>query len=204
MTERLYEGEANNRRGASLCQICSAPSLNMPSAAGRGWWRRCSARSVWGWPRGCFLCSCAAAAGTPTAPSASNCGTPSSPPTGGRSTAPTASCWPQTAAAGPSAPPPARCRRKSSPSPPTALRTSLASTPPRCWKNSAIAAPTTVCSATGWTAKRQTRYGISAKRTASPASGSIRTQSGGTRRGSSSRPCWGSRMWTTRASPGWN
>lgn len=71
-------------------------------------------------------------------------------------------------------------------------------------ENSATAAPTTVCSATGWTAKRQTRCGISAKRTASPASGSIRTQSGGTRRGSSSRPCWGSRMWTTRASPGWN
>lgn len=52
----------------------SAPSRSRPSAAGRGWWPWYSAPSAWGWRRGCFICSCAPAAGTPTAPSASNCG----------------------------------------------------------------------------------------------------------------------------------
>ena len=182
----------------------SAPSQSRPSAAGRGWWPWYSAPSALGWRRGCFICSCAPAAGTPTAPSASNCGTPSCPRTGAKSTAPTAFCWQRTAAAGPSAPRPARCQTTSSPSPPRALQTSWTSTRPTCWNRSATAAPTTACSATGWTAPPPTECGRSVRPTASPASASIRTPNGGIRRGSSSRRCWGSPMWTTPGSPGWS
>ena len=137
----------------------SAPSRSRPFAAGRGWWPWYSAPSAWGWRRGCFICSCAPAAGTPTVPSASNCGTPSCPRTGEKFTAPTAFCWRRTAAAGRSAPRPARCQTTSSPLPPRALQTSWTSTRPTCWNRSATAAPTTACSATGWTAPPPTGCG---------------------------------------------
>ena len=68
-----------------------------------------------------YFCRCWAAAGTPTAPWASSCGTPSSPPTGAAFIAPTASFWRPTAAAGPSGPRPGRCRRINSPSRPRGL-----------------------------------------------------------------------------------
>lgn len=130
--------------------------------------------------------------------------TPSCPRTGAKFTAPTAFCWQRTAAAGRSAPRPARCQTTSSPSPPRALRTSWTSTRTACWNRSATAAPTTACSATGWTAPPPTGCGRSVRTTASLASASIRTPNGGIRRGSSSRRCWGSPMWTTPGSPGWS
>ncbi len=73
-----------------------------------------------------------------------------------------------------------------------------------CWKNSATAAPTTAFSATGWTVPQPMPCGTSAKKTASPASASIRTPSAGTRRGSFWPRCWGLPMWTTQGSAGWN
>ena len=90
------------------------------------------------------------------------------------------------------------------PLPPRALQTSWTSTRPTCWNHSATAAPTTACSATGRTAPPPTGCGRSVRPTASPASASIRTPNGGIRRGSSSRRCWGSPMWTTPGSPGWS
>ena len=92
--------------------------------AGHGPWRCCSVPSAWGWPCGSFSCRCAPMASMPTAHRASSCGTPWSPQTGGAFTAPTAFCWPPTAAAGPCGPRPGRCRKRKSPLPPTALRRS--------------------------------------------------------------------------------
>ena len=97
-----------------------------------------------------FFCRCWAAAGTPTAPWASSCGTPSSPADRGRIysadgvlLAANSSCWTLRAS-------PGRCRKTAFP-----LR-------PRAWRdfgagrreasgNSATAAPTTASCATGWT-----------------------------------------------------
>ena len=47
-------------------------------------------------------------------------------------------------------------------------------------------------------------YGTFAKKTASPASASIRTASAGIRRARFWLRCWGSPMWTTQGWPGWN
>ena len=71
-------------------------------------------------------------------------------------------------------------------------------------KSSATAAPTTACSATGWTVPQPMLCGTSARKTASPASASIRTASAGIRRERFWLRCWGSPMWTTQGWPGWN
>ena len=88
--------------------------------------------------------------------------------------------------------------------PPTVLRRFWSWTKPPCWKSSASGAPTTACSATGWTAPQPMLCGTFAKKTASPASASTRTASAGIRRARFWLRCWGSPMWTTQGWPGWN
>ena len=177
-----------------------APCRSGPSAPGRGLWRGCFASSASGWRCGCCSCRWWAAAGTPSAPSASSFGTPSSPPTGAALPAPTASFSRPTAAAGPSGPPPGRCRKTALPLRPRAFPTFWRWTKRSCWKSSATAAPTTVFSATGWTVRPPTPSGTSARPTASPASASSRIPSAGIRRENFSRRCWASPTWTMQAS----
>ena len=93
------------------------------------------------------------------------------------------SCWTLRA-------PRARCRSKSSALPRRALRKYWSWTKRSCWKNSVTAPPTTAFCATAWSATPPTACGIFVKRTASPASASIRTPSAGTRRGNFWPACW--------------
>ena len=130
------------------------------------------------------------ATGMRAVPSASNCAILWCLPTGAVSTAPTVYCLPPTAAAGHCGPPRARCRRKSSALPRKALRKYWSWTKRSCWKNSVTAPPTTAFCATAWSATPPTACGIFVKRTASPASASIRTPSAGTRRGNFWPACW--------------
>ena len=168
-----------------------APCRSRRSAPVPGWWRCfCAASALQGLSPGSTGCSWPPGTGTPGGHWGSSCGTPWCPPTGAASTVPTACCWRPTAAAGPCGPARGRCLPTNWSWPPTVLRRFWSWTKPPCWKSSGTAPPTTVCCATGWSVPWRMPCGISARKTASPASASIRTASAGTRRGSFWRRCW--------------
>ena len=104
-------------------QTPCAPCRSGRSVCGHGSLRwDCAPSALQGSSGGCSGCNYAPAAGTPSVRWGSSCGTPLCPPTGAKYTAPMARCWPPTAAAGPCAPAPGRCRRISLPLPPRGLR----------------------------------------------------------------------------------